>query len=175
MTWDADQIFNSKKARHTSPHRCFLDCPYESCYSNSFENQESDLQKSCTDLTRMGGYQDNSSSYVYQVTCPILLTHLPLVPHIYASVHWAGIGSDNGLSPVRHQAITWTNADFWSIGHLGTNFNEIRIEIWNFYSWKCIWKCLMWNGAILSGGDELTHWGQVTDKSISKPGHHWFR
>ena len=32
-----------------------------------------------------------------------------LVPHIYASVNWVGIGSGNGLSPVRRQAITWTD------------------------------------------------------------------
>ena len=34
-----------------------------------------------------------------------LLTPLPLVPHIYASVNWVSIGSDNGLSPIRCQAI----------------------------------------------------------------------
>ena len=57
------------------------------------------------------------------------LTHLPLVPHIYASVNWVRIGSDNGLSPVRRQAITWTNADLLSFGPWGTNFSGIRIEI----------------------------------------------
>ena len=36
--------------------------------------------------------------------------------------------SRNGLSPVRRQAITWTNADLLSIGPLGTNFSEIRIQ-----------------------------------------------
>ena len=60
------------------------------------------------------------------------LTHLPLAPHIYASVNWVCIGSDNGLSPVRRQAITWTNTDLLSIGALGTNLNEIRIKIQNF-------------------------------------------
>ena len=29
---------------------------------------------------------------------------------IYASINYAIIGSGNGLCPVRHQAITWTNA-----------------------------------------------------------------
>ena len=28
----------------------------------------------------------------------------------YASLKWVIIGSGNGLSPVRRQAITWTNA-----------------------------------------------------------------
>ena len=36
-------------------------------------------------------------------------------------------GSGNGLSPVRRQAITWTNADLSSIRPLGTSSNEICI------------------------------------------------
>ena len=39
------------------------------------------------------------------------------------------IGSDNGLSPGRRQAINWTNAGILIIGPLGTNFSEILIEI----------------------------------------------
>ena len=39
------------------------------------------------------------------------------------------IGSDNGLSPGRRQAIIWTNAGILLIGPLATNFNEILIEI----------------------------------------------
>ena len=35
---------------------------------------------------------------------------------MYASVNGVSIGSDNGLSPVRRQAITWTNAGLLSIG-----------------------------------------------------------
>ena len=35
------------------------------------------------------------------------------------------IGSDNGLSPGRPQAIIWTNAGILLIGPLGTNFSEI--------------------------------------------------
>ena len=42
------------------------------------------------------------------------------------------IGSDNGLSPDRHQAIIWTNAGIMLIGPLGTNFIEILIEILTF-------------------------------------------
>ena len=42
------------------------------------------------------------------------------------------IGSDNGLSPDRRQAIIWTNAGLLLIGPLGTNFNEILIEILAF-------------------------------------------
>ena len=42
------------------------------------------------------------------------------------------IGSDNGLSPCRRQAIIWTNAGILLIGPLGTNFSEILIEIYTF-------------------------------------------
>ena len=42
------------------------------------------------------------------------------------------IGSDNGLSPGRRQAIIWTNARILLIGTLGTNFNEILSEIDTF-------------------------------------------
>ena len=50
----------------------------------------------------------------------------------YSSVKWVSIVSDNGLSPVRRQAITCTNADLLSIESLGTNFNEILIKTQNF-------------------------------------------
>ena len=42
------------------------------------------------------------------------------------------IGSDNGLSPDRRQAIIWTNVGLLLIGPLGTNVSEILIEILTF-------------------------------------------
>ena len=42
------------------------------------------------------------------------------------------IGSDNGLSPGRRQAIIWTNAAILLIGPIGTNFSEILIKIITF-------------------------------------------
>ena len=39
------------------------------------------------------------------------------------------IGSGNGLSPVWHQAITWTNADLLSTGPSGKNFHEILLQM----------------------------------------------
>ena len=39
------------------------------------------------------------------------------------------IGSDNGLSPYRRQAIFWTNAGILLIRPLGTNFSDISIEV----------------------------------------------
>ena len=44
------------------------------------------------------------------------------------------IGSNNDLTPIRRQAIIYTNAGLLSIGHLGTNFSEIstKIHIFSF-------------------------------------------
>ena len=57
-----------------------------------------------------------------------MLTHWGRVTHIYVS-KLAIIGSDNGLSPDRRQAIISTNAGILLIRPLGTNFNELLIEI----------------------------------------------
>ena len=46
------------------------------------------------------------------------------------------IGSDNGLSPIRRQAIIWPSAVLLSFGPLGTSISEIIIKIWNFPSTK---------------------------------------
>ena len=46
----------------------------------------------------------------------------------------------NGLSPLRPQAITWTNADLILIELLGTNFSEIKIKIRHFSFMKMPWK-----------------------------------
>ena len=71
-------------------------------------------------------------------------------------VNWVSIGSGNGLSPVRRQAITRTNVDILLIGLLETNFNEFLIDIHDFSFMKIHLKmssCEM--AAILSRGDEL--------------------
>ena len=59
------------------------------------------------------------------------LTHWGRVTHVCVR-KLSIIGSDNGLSPDRRQAIIWTNAGILEIGTLGTNFNEILIEIHTF-------------------------------------------
>ena len=79
------------------------------------------------------------------------LTHWGRVTHICIS-KLTIVGSDNGLSPGRRQAIIWTNNGILLIGPLGTHFSEILIEIYT-YSFKkneyenVIWKTM----AILSG------------------------
>ena len=59
------------------------------------------------------------------------LTHWGRVAYICVS-KLTIIGSDNGLSPARRQAIIWTNAGILLIRTLGTNFREILSEILAF-------------------------------------------
>ena len=63
--------------------------------------------------------------------CPLskdlrLLTHWGRVTHICVG-NLTITGSDNSLSPVRRQAIVWTNAGILQIGLLATIFREICI------------------------------------------------
>ena len=61
----------------------------------------------------------------------LLLTPWGRVTHICVN-KLTIIGSDNGLSPGRRQAIIWTNDGILLIGPLGTNFSEILIAIYIF-------------------------------------------
>ena len=79
------------------------------------------------------------------------------------------IGSDNGLSPDRRQAIIWTNAGLLLNEPVGTNFSEIWIEIPTFLFKKMRLKvssakrrpfCL--------GLNVLTHWGRDKMADISQ-------
>ena len=67
----------------------------------------------------------------FQMPNIFYLTHLGRVTHICVS-ELTIIGSDNGLSPGRRQAIIWTNVGIFLIRPLGTNFNEMLVEILTF-------------------------------------------
>ena len=71
--------------------------------------------------------------YFAYILCKIL-THWGRVTHI-CIIELTTIGSDNGLSPGRRQAIIWTNTGMLFIGILGTNFSGIFSEI-NTFSFK---------------------------------------
>ena len=61
------------------------------------------------------------------------------------------IGSDNGLSPVRRQAIIRTNAGILLIGPRGTNFSDILIDIYTFLIQENSFENFVWKmAAILS-------------------------
>ena len=79
----------------------------------------------------IGDYVHNIIWDVIIYPCPDFnggLTHWSRVTHICV-VKLTIIGSDNGLSPERRQAIIWTNAGILLIGPLGTNFIETLIGI----------------------------------------------
>ena len=96
-------------------------------------------------------------------------TLLPLVPHLCV-----GVGSDNGLSPIRRQAIIWTNAEILLTEPLRTKFSEISIEIHTFWFKKMHLK--IWSAKLrpfCPRGDELTnivHGDVITDPW---PKFHW--
>ena len=74
-----------------------------------------------------------------------LFTHWGWMTHICISNH-SVIGSDNGLSPDRRQAIIWTNAEILLTEPLVTNFSKILSKLIHLHSRKCIWKCRLENG-----------------------------
>ena len=61
----------------------------------------------------------------------VALTHWGRVTHICIS-KLTIIGSHNGLSPGRREAIIWTSVGILLIRPLGANFSEILIEIYTF-------------------------------------------
>ena len=68
-----------------------------------------------------------------------LLTHWGRMTHICVS-KLTSIGSDNGLSSDRRQAIIWTNAGILLIRSWGTNFDETFITIYTFSFTKMLLK-----------------------------------
>ena len=59
------------------------------------------------------------------------------------------IGSDNGLSPVRRQAIIWTNAEILLIEPLGTTLSDIFIEVDTFSILENIFENVAWKMAAI--------------------------
>ena len=90
------------------------------------------LQKVVDRLDIYRGHLDAvSNNMENERTLMSSLTHWGRVMHICIG-NITIIGSDNGLSPSRRQAIICTNAGILLIGPLGTNFSEILIEIHTF-------------------------------------------
>ena len=84
------------------------------------------------------------------------------------------IGSDNGLSPGRRQAIIWTNAGILLIGPLGTNFSEILIEILLFSFKKMRLKVSSGKRRpFCLGLKVLTHWSQGMREILKKTRQIW--
>ena len=101
------------------------------------------------------------------------LTHWGRVMHICVS-NQTIIGSDNGLSPGRRQAIIWTNAGILLTWPLGIKFSEIFIEIDIFSVNKMHLKmssgkrrpsCLGLN--VLSTPFTVAQWGNKTTQILA--------
>ena len=83
------------------------------------------------------------------------------------------IGSDNGLSPGRRQAIIWNNAGLLLIAPLGTNFSEISIviQIFSFKKMHVNMSSAKWRPFCL-GLNVLTHQSLLMPYSIIDLGQH---
>ena len=116
-------------------------------------------------------------AYRWQASIPLHV--LFLISHycrIYAAVNWVSIVSGNGLSPIRRQVITWTNAGFLSISV------KFESEFYQCHSGKCIWKCRPpeWR-PFCPGRDELSdhtdlfvpHWKRATVISLPRCIHYY--
>ena len=89
--------------------------------------------------TALCTWHDSSDVMAYEKLLRFDEIYIKLEPCVINSWGWVThicvgniIGSDNGLSLDRRQAITWINAGILLIGPLGTNFNEIVIEMYTF-------------------------------------------
>ena len=76
-------------------------------------------------------------------------------------MNWVEIGSDNGLSPGRRQAIILTNDHILSIRPQGIYFNEIlfEIEIFSFKEMQLNMSSAPWR-PLCPGGEEFRTEGQ---------------
>ena len=74
--------------------------------------------------TALSPWRSLTLALVSELRLSHVLSHWGRVTHICV-IKLTIVGSDNGLSPGRRQAIIWTNAGVLLIGPLGTNFSEI--------------------------------------------------
>ena len=108
---------------------------YRFSWSNQVPNLLVSQQLVCHDTFKIIIWSDIISypevKFIHGIQIICSLTHWGGVTHICV-IRLTIIGSDNCLSPERHQAIIWTNAKILLIGPLGTNFSEILIKIQTF-------------------------------------------
>ena len=134
----------------------------------------------------------NSLYFLVQFGKGCSLTHWGRVTHICVS-DLTSIGSDNGLSSgrrqaiirnnadnglarTRRQAIIWTNAGILLIRPLGTNFSEFLVEILIFSFKKLRLKVSsVKRRPFCLGLNDLTLWVRAIHICISEQDHHWFR
>ena len=101
-----------------------------------------------------------------------VLTHWGRATHVCVG-KLTIIGSDNGLSPERRQAIIWTNAVILLIGPLGTNSSDFLIGIHTFSLKKMHWKMssAKWRSFCL--GLNVLNRGQQIKSELEESTHWW--
>ena len=97
-----------------------------------------------------------------------ILTHWGRVTHICVS-NQTIIGSDNGLVPGGCQSIIWTNAGRLLIRPLGTNVNEVLIEILTFSFVKMCLKVSSAKGCLFIPQSHRTATSLRSAKSARSP------
>ena len=95
------------------------------------------------------------------------LTHWGRVTHIYVG-KLIIIGTDNGLSPGRRQAIIRTNDGILLIGPLGTNISEILIEIHIFSFGEMHLKMSSAKWRLFRPGLNVLKWSYETEAFLIK-------
>ena len=93
-------------------------------------------------LHRHHGIEWSSPTYHYEMYS----NHWGRVTHISVN-NITNIGSNDGLSSGRHQAIIWTKFGILLIGPLGTNFSTILIEIYTLSSNESAFGNVLWKMA----------------------------
>ena len=90
-------------------------------------------------------------------------------------MNWDGFGSGNGLSSVRRQAITWTNADLLSIGPLEKTLRLNSNRNTKLWFTICIWKFRLGNGGhfVRGGGVGGNGWVQTALQMNRHLCHFW--
>ena len=118
----------------------------------------------------------------------ILIDRIPYFRHPQLILIWVNIGTDNVLSPGRHQAIVWTNIRVLLIGPSGKKSQWNFTRNCCFISFKkCFWKFYERNGNGLVKFDNSqnvllnlsSHWHQTCHNScrrcLSYNNKPWFR
>ena len=93
----------------------------------------------------------------------IVLTHWGQVTHKCVS-KLTIIGSDNGLSPGRRQAIIWTNDGILLIGPLATNVSVILIENSYIFFQENAFENIVWKMAAICLGLNVVNWLEKSPK-----------
>ena len=92
------------------------------------------------------------------------LTHWDRVTHVCAD-NLTIIGSDNALSPHRHQVIIWTNGGILLIRTLRSNFSQISTKIHTFLFKKKHLKNVVGGKAVILSWPQCVN-GREDDKRI---------